>query len=335
MFANTICEDIWVPELAEEAAREGASVIFNVSASPFHAGKASEREEMLCARARDNNVWLAYCNLVGGQDELVFDGRSLVISPVRRGGRARRGLRGGPRHRRLHARRASSAPRPTSRPRSGAAEEVYSAIVLGLRDYVRKNGFTDVVLGLSGGIDSALTAAIAADALGPEHVHGVMMPSRYSSAGSVDDSVELAANLGIETMELPVEGPFQAFLDTLEPAFEGREPDVAEENLQARVRGTLLMALSNKFGWMTLATGNKSELSVGYSTLYGDMVGGFAPIKDVFKMRVYELAKWRNEQGDGTGHPAGDHRQGAERGAATGPEGRTTRCRRIPCSTRF
>jgi len=181
----------------------------------------------------------------------------------------------------------------------GPEEEVYAALTLGLHDYVRKNGFSDVVLGLSGGIDSALTAAVAADALGAEHVHGVMMPSRYSSAGSIDDARQLAANLGIEASEMSVEGPFGAFLDTLAPAFAGREPDVAEENLQARVRGSLRMSLSNKFGWLTLATGNKSELSVGYSTLYGDMVGGFAPLKDVFKQRVWALARWRNELGDG------------------------------------
>jgi len=297
MFANTVCEDIWVPELAEEAAREGASVIFNVSASPFHAGKAAEREEMLRGRARDNGVWLAYCNLVGGQDELVFDGRSLVISPsgevVARGAAFEEDL--------VVADFTPGAKLGASEdlaPQVEGPAEVYSALALGLGDYVRKNGFTDVVLGLSGGIDSALTAAIAADALGPGHVHGVMMPSRYSSRGSIDDSIALAANLGIETRELSVEQPFESFLKTLAPAFEGCEPDVTEENLQARVRGMLLMALSNKFGWLTLATGNKSELSVGYSTLYGDMVGGFAPIKDVFKMRVYELARWRNEHGD-------------------------------------
>jgi NAD+ synthase (glutamine-hydrolysing) len=178
-------------------------------------------------------------------------------------------------------------------------EEVYRALQLGLNDYVHKNGFVDVVLGLSGGIDSALTAAVAADALGPEHVHGVVMPSRYSSEGSYVDAHELGRNLGIRVIDLSIEGPFQAFLETLEPAFEGRDPDVAEENLQARVRGSLLMALSNKFGWLVLATGNKSELSVGYSTLYGDMVGGFAPLKDVLKMRVYELARWRNKQPGG------------------------------------
>ncbi len=295
MFANTICEDIWVPDLAAEAVAEGASVIFNISASPYHVGKGEEREQMLCDRARENGVWLAYCNLVGGQDELVFDGRSVVISPsgevVARGASFTEdlviadfqpGARLG----------ASADVAPVLDP----AAEIYDALKLGLGDYVHKNGFTDVVLGLSGGIDSALTAAIAADALGSEHVHGVLMPSRYSSQGSVSDSLELAANLGIEARELSVEAPFSAFLETLAPSFEGRQPDVAEENLQARVRGTLVMALSNKFGWLTLATGNKSELSVGYSTLYGDMVGGFAPIKDVFKTRVYELARWRNAQ---------------------------------------
>jgi NAD+ synthase (glutamine-hydrolysing) len=296
MLASTICEDIWTPRVTEGLVAEGASVVFNISASPYHAGKAEAREQMLVERARDNGVWLAYCNLVGGQDELVFDGRSVVISP------------GGD----IVARAASFAEDLivadfTPGARLGASadvasvpdpdEEVYEALVLGLRDYVTKNGFTDVVVGLSGGIDSALTATIAADALGPDHVHGVLMPSRYSSAGSVDDSRELARNLDIETLELPIEGAFGAFLETLGPVFEGREEDVTEENLQARVRGTLLMALSNKFGWLVLATGNKSELSVGYSTLYGDMVGGFAPIKDVFKTRVYDLARWRNTDG--------------------------------------
>jgi NAD+ synthase (glutamine-hydrolysing) len=293
MFADTICEDVWVPGPVAEAVAEGASVVFNISASPYHVGKGREREDMLRERARDSGVWLAYCNLVGGQDELVFDGRSVVISPsgevVARGASFAEDLviADFTPEAKLGA-SADLAPEPVE------AEEIYDAIVLGLGDYVRKNGFTDVVLGLSGGIDSALVAALATDALGPEHVHGVMMPSRYSSAGSVDDSVALAEALGIETRTLPIEPAFQAFLDALTPSFAGREPDVAEENLQARVRGTLLMALSNKFGWLTLATGNKSELSVGYSTLYGDMVGGFAPIKDLFKTRVYELAHWRN-----------------------------------------
>jgi len=298
MFATTVCEDIWVPGPAREAAEQGAQVLLNISASPFHAGKGADRERMLVERARENNVWLAYCNMVGGQDELVFDGRSVVISPTGE----------------VVARAAAFEPdlvvvdfTPGAKlgasadlaPAVEGAQEIYRGLTTGLRDYARKNGFSDVVLGLSGGIDSALTAAIAADALGPDHVHGVTMPSRYSSAGSIDDSLELAAALGIECRELSVEPAFSALLDTLAPAFEGRQPDVAEENLQARVRGTLLMALSNKFGWLTLATGNKSELSVGYSTLYGDMVGGFAPIKDVFKTRVYELARWRNEQPGG------------------------------------
>ncbi len=298
MFAATVCEDIWVPEIAAELAEESAQVIFNISASPFHAGKGDEREEMLRARARDNNIWLAYCNLVGGQDELVFDGRSLIVSPtgdvVARGASfeedlvladfAPQGRLGAAEH---------------MEPVPDAEEEVYRALTLGLRDYVHKNGFTDVVLGLSGGIDSALTATIAADALGAEHVHGVLMPSRYSSEGSLVDSRTLAAALGIEAMELPIEGPHGSFESAMTGVFEGTEPDVTEENLQARVRGTLLMALSNKFGWLVLATGNKSELSVGYSTLYGDMVGGFAPIKDLFKTRVYDLARWRNGQPGG------------------------------------
>jgi len=297
MFGITVCEDIWVPEIAKELVSERAGAILNISASPYHAGKGEEREQMLRERARENNVWLAYCNLVGGQDELVFDGRSVLISPagevVARGASFAEDL--------VIAdftpgAKLGAADAPASVP--GPEEEVYDALVLGLRDYVTKNGFSDVVLGLSGGIDSALTAAIAADALGAEHVHGVMMPSRYSSAGSVDDAKQLAANLGIDLLEVGIEGPFEAFEGALADAFAGTEPDVAEENLQARVRGSLLMALSNKFGWLVLATGNKSELSVGYSTLYGDMVGGFAPIKDVFKTRVYALCEWRNRDGE-------------------------------------
>lgn len=303
LFAPTVCEDIWVPGPTAEAVAAGAQVIFNVSASPFHAMKGAEREAMLVERAKSNNVWLVYCNAVGGQDELVFDGRSVVISPE--------GL--------VVARGAAFEPdlviadfTPGARlgasadlaPAVDGSQEVYLALTTGVRDYVRKNGFTDVVIGLSGGIDSALVAAIAVDALGAEHVHGVTMPSRYSSAGSVDDSVDLADRLGIECRELAIEPVFCALLESLEPQFAGAAPDITEENLQARIRGTLLMALSNKFGWLTLATGNKSELSVGYSTLYGDMVGGFAPIKDVFKTRVYELCRWRNEQPGGEVIPA-------------------------------
>jgi NAD+ synthase (glutamine-hydrolysing) len=288
----TICEDVWSDESFDVAAA-GADVVLNISASPFHSGKGSDREAMLRGRARDAGVHLAYCNLVGGQDELVFDGRSVVIDPAGE----------------VIARAASFASDlliadiPASVP--GRVEplpvgpaEVYGALVTGLADYFRKNGFSDAVVGLSGGIDSAFTATLAVDALGAAHVHGVAMPSRYSSEGSLSDARELAANLGIELRAHPIEQGFSALLATLEPSFDGLPADVTEENLQARVRGTLLMALSNKFGWIVLATGNKSELSVGYSTLYGDMVGGFAPIKDLYKTHVYELSEWRNSSGE-------------------------------------
>lgn len=286
----TVCEDVWSPGTFAEAAA-GADIVLNISASPFHAGKGSEREAMLRARARDGRVFLAYCNLIGGQDELVFDGRSVVIDPSGE----------------VVARAAAFEPDllvvdvpPTRRgrvePLVDGPAEVYGALVTGLSDYFRKNGFSDAVIGLSGGIDSALTATLAVDALGAAHVHGVAMPSRYSSEGSETDAAALASNLGIELRTLPIESGFSALLETLSPSIGDLPVDVTEENLQARVRGTLLMALSNKFGWIVLATGNKSELSVGYSTLYGDMVGGFAPIKDLYKTHVYELAAWRNRE---------------------------------------
>jgi NAD+ synthase (glutamine-hydrolysing) len=288
----TICEDAWQPEPIARLASIGAKVVTNLSASPFFVGKGVSRERMLVRRALEFGVWVVYCNLVGGQDELVFDGRSVVIAPDGTiVGRARSFEED------LLIVDVDVDERPRAQrvePRVEHEPEMYAALTLGLRDYIRKNGFTDVVLGLSGGIDSALVATLAADVLGPEHVHGVMMPSRYSSEGSIADARALADALGIEVLELGIEPTFSAALETLAPVFGGRAPDVTEENLQARVRGMLLMALSNKFGWLVLATGNKSELSVGYSTLYGDMVGGFAPIKDVFKMRVYELARWRN-----------------------------------------
>ena len=290
--AVTICEDIWVPELVAEAAEMGATLVLNISASPFHAGKGGDREEMLAERASVNGVHLAYCNLVGGQDELVFDGRSVVLDPT--GAVIARAHAFAPD---LLVADVPAAPSPVrEEPLLGGSDEVWDALVLGLSDYFRKNCFTDAVIGLSGGIDSALTAALAVDALGSEHVHGVMLPSRYSSQGSLDDAAALAANLGIDSRVISIEDGFSALLGTLEPSFDGMPADVTEENLQARVRGTLLMALSNKFGWIVLATGNKSELSVGYSTLYGDMVGGFAPIRDLYKTHVYELARWRNRQ---------------------------------------
>jgi NAD+ synthase (glutamine-hydrolysing) len=295
----TICEDVWVPEPAAETAALGAKLLLNISASPFHHGKGAEREVMLAKRAKDNGVWLAYCNLVGGQDELVFDGRSVVIAPD--GTVVARALSfaqdllvvdvpadpdaGAPAHARVE-------------PMLAAEADMYRALQTGLRDYLRKNGFTDAVIGLSGGIDSALTATLAVDALGREHVHGVLMPSQFSSPGSVTDAEALCAHLGIESRTLAIEPAYRALEATLAASFEGQEPDITEENLQARVRGSLLMALSNKFGWIVLATGNKSELSVGYSTLYGDMVGGFAPIKDVYKTKVWDLARWRNRDGE-------------------------------------
>jgi NAD+ synthase (glutamine-hydrolysing) len=293
----TVCEDAWFPEPVTRAAQLGARVVLNISASPFHIGKGRSRERMLRDRAAANGVWFVYCNVVGGQDELVFDGRSVVIGPL--GGVVARAKAFAPDMLIVDIGPGEAEP-PALRIEAIEAEveEMYDALKLGLRDYIRKNGFSDVVLGLSGGIDSALTAVLAADALGPEHVHGVLMPSRYSSEGSIADAHELARLTGIRTLTIPIEGPCAAVEDVLSPTFGDLPEDVTEENLQARVRGVLLMALSNKFGWLVLATGNKSELSVGYSTLYGDMVGGFAPIKDVFKTRVCELARWRNKHAE-------------------------------------
>ncbi len=291
----TICEDLWLPDPAASARAAGATVILNLSASPFHSGKGVDREAIFADRARENGVWIAFCNLVGGQDELVFDGRSAVLAPdgsvVARAACFAQDI--------LVTQVGEGVPFTPQRnePMVKGDEETYAALVLGLYDYIAKNDFTDVVLGISGGVDSALVATIAADALGPQHVHGVLMPSRYSSRGSIRDAKELADALGIEAIELPIEPVFAATLATLAPVFRDAPPDITEENLQARARGMLLMALSNKYGWLVLATGNKSELSVGYSTLYGDMVGGFAPIKDVFKTRVYDLARWRNARG--------------------------------------
>ncbi len=333
-FGVTICEDMWYPggPARTQALAGGAQLLVNISASPYHAGKVQFRETMLSTRASDNAAAVAFCNLVGGQDELVFDGNSLVLSP--RGNVIARGLpfeedylvvdldpaevlsqRLRDPRRRVAVRRESSAvplagveelpPLPPAAKPSlphrtlelpGPEEEIYRALVLGCRDYVEKNGFRGVVLGLSGGIDSALTASVAVDALGADRVVGVTMPSPFSSAGSVEDSRALAENLGIRFLQIPIGRVFDAFLETLAPAFEGRESDVTEENIQARIRGTLLMALSNKFGWLVLSTGNKSETSVGYCTLYGDMAGGFAVLKDVTKTWVYRLARWRNAE---------------------------------------
>ena len=330
----TICEDIWEPgPPATTAALSGAQVIVNLSASPYHAGKPLEREEMLVQRARDNLATVVFCNLVGGQDELVFDGCSSVVDQdgevlarapqfeeafivcgIDPGAAVAARLRDA-RHRNAvrRERESDSPPARTlasvSVPAPGSVEvggpvaepmdedrEIYSALVTGLRDYVDKNGFEHVVLALSGGIDSALAALIAVAALGPERVTCVSMPSPYSSEGTRADARAIAQNLGAELLELPIDGLMKVYDGVLEAAFDGREPDITEENLQARMRGNIVMALSNKFGWLVLTTGNKSEMSVGYATLYGDMAGGFGVLKDVFKGRVYRLVRWRNEQ---------------------------------------
>jgi len=319
----SVCEDAWVGDgPVRTLARRGAEVVVNINASPYHMNKSFERQVLFRQRARENKVSFAYLQTVGGQDELVFDGDSLVYDPAGRllargaqfaedlvlvdvelADKARRlapkaeivRLSGTPK------RAPERPPRPTLPSRVRRAmdpiEEIYSALLLGTRDYVRKNGFQSVVIGLSGGIDSSLTAAIAADAVGGENVLGVSMPSRYSAPSSLEDAKELASNLGIDFTVIGINEVFEQFLATLEESFAGREPDIAEENLQSRLRGTILMALSNKFGHLVLATGNKSELATGYSTLYGDMAGGFAVLKDVPKTLVYELSAWRNASG--------------------------------------
>jgi NAD+ synthase (glutamine-hydrolysing) len=322
----SICEDIWSPSgpMAEQSAG-GAELILNLNASPYYAGRLAERERMLATRAADSSCALVYVNQVGGQDELVFDGASMVIDgngdvlasaaqfeeavlivdvDVRPTFRKRLlDPRGRATAVALPVIEVTQAPTPnddrrplTITPPLEPLDEIYAALVTGTRDYVAKNGFTDVVIGLSGGIDSSLVAVVAVDALGPEHVHGVSMPSRYSSPGSRDDAAILAANLGIDFRTIPIEPAHTAFAQMLATSFEGRAEDIAEENLQSRIRGVTLMALSNKFGWLVLTTGNKSEMAVGYSTLYGDTAGGFAVIKDVTKTLVYELCERRNQR---------------------------------------
>jgi NAD+ synthase (glutamine-hydrolysing) len=324
----TICEDIWTPgpPISDEALA-GASLVVNASASPYHTGKGEQRERMIAQRARDNLCAVAFTNLVGGQDELVFDGHSLIVDhegtviarapqfaeslvvagvdvqaaltarlrdtrlrpPVRRHLADVRQLGGLPRE---HEPEGAVGGEVT--PLLERCAEVYAALALGVRDYVEKNGFRHVVIGLSGGIDSALTLLVAVDALGADRVTTVTMPSRYSSEGTRSDAKVLADNLGVELYQIPIGQLMERYEETLAPFFDGRGPDITEENLQARIRGNLLMALSNKFGWLVLTTGNKSENSVGYSTLYGDSAGGFAVIKDVPKTLVYDLVAFRN-----------------------------------------
>jgi NAD+ synthase (glutamine-hydrolysing) len=331
LIGPTICEDMWQPgPPATELALAGAQLLTNISASPFHVCRDRERREMFATRARDNACFVAFCNAVGGQDELIFDGHSLVldeegqvlargpgfeeallvvdINPVDAVGRRLRDVR-----RRALARERSETPNapvvalgpardhaqgalPQLAPELGELEQMRLALELGLRDYVDKNGFREIVIAVSGGIDSALTAALAVEALGPERVHCVSMPSRYSSEETRRDARLLAERLETDFRELPIADVVGAFDTTLAESFAGVEPDLTEENIQARIRGVLLMALSNKFGWLVVATGNKSELSVGYATLYGDMAGGFALLKDVFKTDVFRLARYLNER---------------------------------------
>jgi NAD+ synthase (glutamine-hydrolysing) len=325
----TICEDIWQPGApARDEALAGAELIVNISASPYHHGKGAQRERMLIQRARDYLTHVAFCNLVGGQDELVFDGHSVVVDQdgelIARGTQFEEELivcdidpssvhaarLRDSRHRpSVRAHRpdvvllaqldgaAEQAPSEVGGPRAKPMDpdqEMYAALVLGLRDYVQKNNFERVVIGLSGGIDSALTALVAVDALGPERVACAIMPSPYSTEATQGDARRVARNLGVEPFELPLDRAMSAYMRTLAEAFENTEPGIAEENIQARIRGNLLMALSNKFGWLVLTTGNKSEYSVGYTTLYGDMAGGFAVLKDVPKTWVYRLVRYRN-----------------------------------------
>jgi NAD+ synthase (glutamine-hydrolysing) len=308
-----VCEDAWSPSgpLVSQG-DAGAQVIVNINASPFHKDKDDEREKMLCERARRARASIAYVNTVGGQDELVFDGGTVVIDPDGEViARARQfveeftcvdvplGEAAG--HSDAHVTRIrvelrpvdGAIPSPLIDPLPGD-QEIYEAIKLGLRDYVTKNGFDKVVIGLSGGVDSALTAVLAADALGPKSVLGVAMPSEFSSSHSIDDAKALAVNLGIEMIVMPVARIYQAYLDELKAAFGDQEMGLAEENLQARIRGNFLMAISNRYGHLVLATGNKSEMACGYATLYGDMAGGFAVLKDVFKTEVYALCSYRN-----------------------------------------
>ena len=290
----TVCEDIWGDGPVESAARAGAKLVININASPYDIDKQARRKALLERKSRENKVGIVYANLVGGQDELIFDGGSLVFDHSGKQAlevpQFREGLFAVDFVHEHHCQPISQAPIPEPT----LEQNVYNALVLGVRDYVNKNGFKAVVMGLSGGIDSALTLAIAVDALGADRVRAVMMPFRYTARISLDDAEAEARALGVQYDVFPIEPMYEAFMDTLAGPFEGTRPDTTEENLQARIRGVILMSLSNKFGSMVLTTGNKSEMAVGYSTLYGDMAGGFDALKDVPKTLVYRLARYRN-----------------------------------------
>ncbi len=320
VFGISICEDIWKKDGAQKVqSQAGAKILFNISASPYYSGKMNEREMMLRARAKENKSFVCYVNLVGGQDELVFDGGSLIVNPkgetaalahqfeeellfadvdldFKKISKHVKNVKtigvstvGNGRDRSLQ-----NIPRQIARHKLGEAEEIYKALVLGTRDYILKNGFKKVVIGLSGGIDSALVAVIACDAIGRDNVTGISMPSQFSSSGTRSDAKKLAQNLGIHFREIPIEDIFEVFLKVFESEFKGEKRGIAEENIQARIRGNILMAFSNKYGWLVLTTGNKSEIATGYCTLYGDMAGGFAVIKDVPKTKIYQIARFRN-----------------------------------------
>ncbi len=336
LIGVNICEDIWYPVgPTTMQCQTGAELIVNINASPFHAGKRAFREDMIAQRASDHGLTVAYVNTVGGQDELVFDGGSIVYDAegnlLARAPAFEEDLlvvdlefpddipEAKPEPTGTFASALNAVGEPKGLTVSNAVlgnkpqldqklaaeingpEEIYRALVMGTGDYLRKSGFSKALIGLSGGIDSALTAAVAVDALGRDNVVGITMPSRYSSGGSISDSEALANNLGMDLWEVPIERAHQAFTDMLEDRFEGTDANVAEENVQARVRGNVLMTVSNKFGWIVLTTGNKSEMAMGYATLYGDMAGGFAVLKDVPKTTVYELCRWRNRQGQAFG----------------------------------
>lgn len=317
VFGVNICEDIWhFDGPAKEQAEKGARLIININSSPFHSGKIKERKNILGRQAVKNDISIVYANAVGGQDELVFDGRSMAVDnkgriivmaepfkeqmpvvDIELSLSAKAGKKGAI----DISDKISVKEKPPLKayicPPLEPVAEVYQALLLGIKDYVGKNGFHKVVIGLSGGIDSSLAAVLAADSLGKDNVIGVFMPSRYTSVESEKDTEELVKNLGIELLSIPMEGIFKVYLDTFSPIFAGLEKNITEENLQARIRGNILMALSNKFGWLVLTTGNKSEMSTGYATLYGDMAGGFAVIKDASKTLVYKLAEYRNSLG--------------------------------------